>query len=285
MMTLKGPAHAKLNLTLDVTGQRPDGYHNLQMVMQEISLGDEVTLTLGTGQDWEMACTDGGLPTDNTNLAMKAARLFFDATGIDCGGLSVFLEKHTPSQAGMGGGSADGAAVLRLLQAHYENPLTEEQLFHLAEDTGADVPFTLLGGTALAEEKGQALTPLPAMPDCEIVLCKPDFSISTPALFRAIDSAVIAARPDTAGMLEALNRGDLSAVAARLYNVFTPLVQASHPEIGEIRDTMMSFGALGTEMTGSGPTVFGIFGDKNRARDCKKALKARYHDTYLTKPV
>ncbi len=285
MIHLSAAAHAKLNLSLDVLGRRPDGYHNLEMVMQEISLGDALELELGTGELWRMECSTGEIPCDDTNLCIKAARLFFEKTGIDCGGLTVRLTKYTPSCAGMGGGSADGAAVLRLLWEHYGHPISREELFRLAEETGSDVPFTLLGGTALAREKGQVLTVLPKLPMCHLVICKPDFPISTPALFRAIDDADIIARPDTQGMVAALKAEDLAGVAHRLSNVFAPVVAKDHPEIGEIRDVMLASGALGAEMTGSGPTVFGIFCDDTQAAACFGRLKARYHDTFLAHPV
>lgn len=285
MIHLSAAAHAKLNLSLDVLGRRPDGYHNLEMVMQEISLGDALELELGTGELWRMECSTGEIPCDDTNLCIKAARLFFEKTGIDCGGLTVHLTKYTPSCAGMGGGSADGAAVLRLLWEHYGHPISRDELFRLAEETGSDVPFTLLGGTALAREKGQVLTVLPKLPMCHLVICKPDFPISTPALFRAIDDADIIARPDTQGMVSALEAGDLAGVAHRLSNVFAPVVAKGHPEIGEIRDVMLASGALGAEMTGSGPTVFGIFCDDTQAAACFGRLKARYHDTFLAHPV
>ncbi len=285
MIHLSAAAHAKLNLSLDVLSRRPDGYHNLEMVMLEISLGDALELELGTGEPWRMECSTGEIPCDDTNLCIKAARLFFEKTGIDCGGLTVRLTKYTPSCAGMGGGSADGAAVLRLLWEHYGHPISRDELFRLAEETGSDVPFTLLGGTALAREKGQVLTVLPQLPMCHLVICKPDFPISTPALFRAIDDANIIARPDTQGMIAALEAGDLAGVAHRLSNVFTPVVAKDHPEIGEIRDVMLASGALGAEMTGSGPTVFGIFRDDTQAAACFGRLKARYHDTFLAHPV
>ncbi len=285
MIHLSAAAHAKLNLSLDVLSRRPDGYHNLEMVMLEISLGDALELELGTGEPWRMECSTGEIPCDDTNLCIKAARLFFEKTGIDCGGLTVRLTKYTPSCAGMGGGSADGAAVLRLLWEHYGHPISRDELFRLAEETGSDVPFTLLGGTALAREKGQVLTVLPQLPMCHLVICKPDFPISTPALFRAIDDADIIARPDTQGMVAALEAGDLAGVAHRLSNVFTPVVAKDHPEIGEIRDVMLASGALGAEMTGSGPTVFGIFRDDTQAAACFGRLKARYHDTFLAHPV
>ena len=285
MISLSAVAHAKLNLTLDVLRRRADGYHNLEMVMQEISLGDALELEIGTGKLWHMECSTGEIPCDDSNLCIKAARLFFEKTGIDCGGLTVRLTKYTPSCAGMGGGSADGAAVLRLLWEHYARPISRDALFELAEQTGSDVPFTLLGGTALAREKGQVLTVLPKLPMCHLVICKPDFPISTPALFRAIDDAEIVARPDTEGMIAALEQGDLAGAAQRLSNVVTPVVARDHPEIGMIRDVMLSSGALGAEMTGSGPTVFGIFRDQEQAAQCHTRLKAQYRDTFLAHPV
>jgi 4-diphosphocytidyl-2-C-methyl-D-erythritol kinase len=278
-------AHAKLNLTLDVVGRRPDGFHDLTMVMQEITLGDTLTLCLGTGGPWRMVTDAGDIPADDTNLAMKAARLFFQETGLDCGGLTVTLQKRTPVCAGMGGGSADGAAVLRLLYDHYGAPISQETLYRLAEETGSDVPFALFGGTALAQEKGQVLQRLPKLPFCHIVLCKPPFPVSTPELFRALDGEGRLETPDTQGMLVALEAGDLQGIAAHLGNVFQPVVSRSHREILEIRDTLLRCGALGACMTGSGPTVFGLFGDLAQAQGAYDTLKATYADTFLTEPV
>lgn len=285
MMVLKTTAHAKLNLTLDVIGMRPDGYHDLKMVMQEITLGDDITLTLNTGDGWHVTSQSGEIPYDEQNLAVKTAKLFFEAAGISVQGLTVDIQKNTPVMAGMGGGSADGAAVLRLLQTHYGNPLSENTLYRLAEKTGSDVPFALFGGTALAEEKGQVLSRLPSMPDCEIVLCKPPFPVSTPALFRAVDQENITQRPDTAAMLVALEAGRLADVAAALGNVFAPIIFREHPEMTEIRNTLLRYGALGAAMTGSGPTMFGLFSEKTAAEAAFFALKQNYTDTFLTKPV
>ena len=164
MIHLSAAAHAKLNLSLDVLGRRPDGYHNLEMVMQEISLGDALELELGTGELWRMECSTGEIPCDDTNLCIKAARLFFEKTGIDCGGLTVHLTKYTPSCAGMGGGSADGAAVLRLLWEHYGHPISRDELFRLAEETGSDVPFTLLGARPLPGKRGRCSRCCPSSP-------------------------------------------------------------------------------------------------------------------------
>lgn len=285
MITLKATAHAKLNLTLDVLGKRPDGYHDLCMIMQEIALGDEVMLTLDTGEAWRVTSESGEIPCDERNLAVKAAKLFLEAADIRIDGLTVNIHKRIPVMAGMGGGSADGAAVLRMLQAHFGSPLPEKKLYHLAEETGSDVPFALFGGTALAEEKGQVLRRLPAMPECEIVLCKPLFPVSTPALFRAVDQEVITARPHTAELVAALESGSLSGVAAALGNVFSPIIFREHPEMEEIQKCLLEHGALGAAMTGSGPTMFGLFSERSAAEAAYSGLKDRYPDTFLTKPV
>lgn len=285
MTVLKATAHAKLNLTLDVLGKRPDGYHNLRMVMQEIALGDEITLTLDTGEVWRVTSQSGDIPCDERNLAVKAAKLFFEASNIPKPGLTVDIQKRTPVMAGMGGGSADGAAVLRLLQTHYGKPLPEKTLYQLAEEIGSDVPFALFGGTALAEEKGQVLSRLPNLPDCEIVLCKPPFPVSTPELFRAVDQETITGRPDTERTLNALKQGSLSDVAAALGNVFAPIIFRQHPEMADIQSTLLTYGALGAAMTGSGPTMFGLFSDVTTAKAAYLALKPRYPDIFLTKPV
>lgn len=285
MTRLSMTAHAKLNLTLDVVGKRPDGFHDLCMVMQEISLGDEVTLTLGTGAPWRVISGSKEIPRDDSNLAIKAAKLFFDAAKLDCGGLTVEIQKKTPVCAGMGGGSADGAAVLRLLYEHYRRPLSEKRFYRLAERTGSDVPFALFGGTALAEEKGQVLTRLSPMPQCHIVLCKPPFPVSTPELFRAIDRERIEKRPDNGAMCGALAQGSLTAVAAQICNVFEPVVARQHPEIGAIKSVMLRNGALAACMTGSGPTVFGLFAEEAPARRACEVLGQEYVDTFLTKPV
>ena len=285
MTVLSAVANAKLNLTLDVVGKRPDGYHDLCMVMQEIDLGDRITLTLDTGKPWSVISQSGEIPCDDSNLAIKAAKLFFAESGMDPNGLTVEIEKITPVCAGMGGGSADGAAVLRLLYEHYGKPFPEAALYRIAEQVGSDVPFALFGGTALAEEKGQVLTRIAPMPQCYVVLCKPQFPISTPELFRAIDSEEILRRPDTAAMLAALEKGSVQDVANQLYNVFEPVVVRDHKELHEIRDILLDCGALNACMTGSGPTMFGLFDKFESANNAFSRLKQKYSDTFLTKPV
>jgi 4-diphosphocytidyl-2-C-methyl-D-erythritol kinase len=209
MTTLYEGAFAKLNLTLDVLGKREDGYHDLQSVMQTISIRDDVEIDVGTGKPWKLLCDKEGIPTDERNLAWKAAKVFFDAVKKDPDGLEIRITKRIPVEAGMGGGSADAAAVLRALNRHYDNPLSILALAELGAEVGSDVPFCVVCGTAMVEGRGERLRKLADMPDCVFVVCKPDFSSSTAELYRKIDETAIARRPDNRAMESALLEGDL----------------------------------------------------------------------------
>lgn len=279
-------ARAKLNLSLDVLGRRGDGYHDLRMVMQTVELADEITLT-ETVQDGIQVSTDlRYLPNDERNLAAVAFRAFQQATGWTGAGLSVQIKKHIPVCAGMGGGSSDAAAVLRALNEISGLNLPLTQLARIGERVGSDVPYCVLGATALAQGRGERLTILPPLPDCHIVICKPAFSVSTPELFGCIDCKKIRCRPDTEGIISALQTKNLHAVARRLYNVFEDvLTDRRGAEIAEIKGEMVSGGALGAAMSGTGPTVFGIFDDADRADRVFRLLKGQYSDTFLTRPV
>lgn len=180
MTTLYEGAFAKLNLTLDVLGKREDGYHDLKSVMQTISIRDDVEIDLGTGKPWTLECSAEGIPTDSSNLAWKAAEVFCSAMGKDPDGIAIRITKRIPSGAGLGGGSADAAAVLRALNKHYGSPLSVLALAELGAQVGSDVPFCVLCGTAMVEGRGERLRKLPNMPECVFVVCKPDFSVSTP---------------------------------------------------------------------------------------------------------
>ena len=187
MPTLTVEAPAKLNLTLDVLGRRADGYHDLNMVMQSVALSDTITLELGTGGPLSVRTNLGFLPNNEKNLAAAAALALQRETGRDAGGLSIAIHKRIPVCAGMGGGSSDAAAVLRALNGALETGLDPLELARLGEQVGSDVPYCVLGGTALAQGRGEVLTPLPSLPRCAVVVCKPSFSISTPELFRKVD--------------------------------------------------------------------------------------------------
>ena len=279
------PAYAKLNLTLDVLNRRQDGYHDMRMVMQSVSLCDTLTLRF-EGEGMKVRTASRFLPTDGKNLAARAALKFWETAGLQQEPLTIEIEKHIPVCAGTAGGSADAAAVLKALNARYGNPLDEVTLMAAGESIGSDVPFCLMGGTALAEGKGERLTALPPLPFCRIVMCKPGFSISTPELFGRISCGKIRCRPDTAGMMEALERGDLAGVARRMYNVFEDvLTDRQAGVIREVKGELIHRGALGAAMSGTGPTVFGLFDQKEAAEDAYQFLHSRYRDTFLVHPV
>ena len=286
MKELTIPAYAKINLTLDVLGKRPDGYHDLSMVMQSVSLADQVIIR-ETGEEGFTLRTDlGFLPGADKNIAAVAARAFARRTGADLNGLEIELQKHIPVCAGTAGGSSDGAAVLRGLNRWFSCGLSLRHLAEIGEEVGSDVPYCVLGCTALAEGRGEKLTCLPALPDCHIVLCKPGFSVSTPELFRRIDELKLRFHPDTAGVLAALEEGDLAGVSRRMFNVFEEALPAQRRAVvEEIKSTLLSCGALGACMSGTGPTVFGIFDDAEAARRVADELRQSYAETFLTKNV
>ena len=281
-------APAKINLTLEVLGRRADGYHELRMVMQTVSLCDTVTVELGE-PDGEIRLQvrggDPAIPTDARNLAWRAATRFFEATGLPRRAVFIDLEKRIPSAAGLAGGSADAAAVLRGLNALTGADLAPEALAALALPLGADLPYCVLGGTKLAQGIGERLTAMPSMPDCAILLCKPDFPSLTGQVYAAYDAAPVLRHAQTAALTEALARGALSDLAELCGNDLEPAVSAAHPEIAQIEETMLSHGALGAAMSGSGPTVYGIFPSAAAAQPAQAALAGRYEQVFLTEPV
>ena len=283
---MKVLAYAKLNLSLDVLSRREDGYHDLRMVMQAVELADELTLCRQDENGVRVRTNLHFLPNDGRNLAAVAADAFWEQSGCKAEGLFIEIKKHIPVCAGMGGGSSDAAAVLRALNELSGCHLSVEQLAKIGEKVGSDVPYCVMSGTALAEGRGEVLTPLPKLPDCHIVICKPPFPVSTPELFGAIDCRKIRCRPDTDGIISALHTGDLNGVARRMYNVFEDvLTDRRGGEIAEIKSELISQGALGAVMSGTGPTVFGLFDAEERAKAAYDSLKTRYADTFLTKPV
>ena len=285
MTTLYEGAFAKLNLTLDVLGKRPDGYHDIKSVMQAISLRDDIEIDIGTGKPWKLLCDKEDIPTDERNLAWKAAKLFFDTTGKDPQGLEIRITKRIPAEAGLGGGSADAAAVLRALNRHYGAPFSLPALAELGGQIGSDIPFCVLCGTAMAEGRGEMLRPLPNVPDCIFVVCKPDFSVSTPALYAKIDEKAIAQRPDHRAMESALLAGDLGAVAQNLCNVFDPIVTEEHLELNYIKSIFNSYGAVGYQMTGSGSAVYCIVENFEYAAVICTMLRENYPQVFIAKPI
>lgn len=285
MTTLYEGAFAKLNLTLDVLGMRDDGYHDLKSVMQTISVRDDVEIDIGTGKPWTLECSMEGIPCDERNLAWKAAKVFFDVTKIDPDGIAIRITKRIPSGAGMGGGSADAAAVLRALNRHYDNPFSIFALAELGAQVGSDVPFCVVCGTAMVEGRGERLRKLPDMPDCIFVICKPDFSVSTPELYKKIDQVAIPKRPDNKAMESALLAGDLGKVCENVFNVFDPVVTQDHLELNYIKSIFNSYGAAAFQMTGSGSAVFAIVQDFEFAAVICNMLRENYPNVFIAKPV
>ena len=285
METLYEGAYAKLNLTLDVLDKREDGYHDLQSVMQTISIRDDVEIDVGTGKPWEILCTDETIPTDERNLAWKAAKVYCDTIHKDPNGLQIRIHKRIPVGAGMGGGSADAAAVLRALNRHYGEPLSIFALAELGAQVGSDVPFCVLCGTAMVEGRGEKIRKLPDMPDCIFVVVKPQFSVSTPELYERIDHCDIAKRPDNKTMESALLAGDLLKVSQNLCNVFDPIVTEEHLEMNYIKSLLHQYGAVSYQMTGTGSAVFAVVSEFEVAAVICNMLKENYPDIFIAKPV
>ena len=283
--TLSVPACAKLNLTLDILGKRPDGYHEMKMVMQTISLHDDVVLTLTDGKDITCRVADAALPCDERNLAVRAAKAFCEAVNYS-GGIDIALTKRIPSEAGMAGGSADAAAVLRALRDLVSPALTDEHLEQIGAAVGSDVPFCIRGGTQLAEGRGEVLTVLPPAPKCFAAVCKPDFPISTPALFARVDGVTLSDRPDTDAMLSAIEGGNADALCKNVSNVFEQaLPEAQRQRIEEIKRALTEHGALCAAMTGSGSAVFGLFREEDACQSACRALQSERIMTFCTEFV
>lgn len=278
-------AYAKLNISLDIVGKRPDGYHDMVMVMQSVSLCDELCIRLNDTGELSAVSDLHFIPNDERNLAVRAARQFLDAAGEPGQGVEISMKKRIPVGAGMAGGSADAAAVLRSMNRLYGGRFSTAELEEIAAGIGSDVAFCVAGGTALAQGRGELLTRLPDMPECYFAICKPGFSISTPELFRSIDSAPLRHHPDTAGILESLDRGELEGICRRLYNVFEDVSDRRIKTVGEIKSRLLDCGAAGAVMTGTGSAVFGIFTDAATARKAQSALLREYRFCCVAEPV
>ena len=284
-VTLREGAFAKINLTLDVLGKRPDGYHDIQSVMQTISIRDDVEVEVGTAKPWTLSCDKEDVPQDSSNLAWKAAEMFCRAAKRDPEGVAIRITKRIPTQAGLGGGSADAAAVLRALNRHYVYPFSVYALAELGAEVGSDVPFCTLGGTVLCQGRGERLRKLPDLPETLFVVCKPDFPVSTPELYRRLDETAIARRPDHTAMEAAIVQGDVGAIAGQLCNVFEPVVTEKHLELNYIKSLMNSYGALGFAMSGSGPSVYAIAPSFEYAAVICTMLKDNYPQVFIAKTV
>ena len=272
MRELKLKAKAKINLGLDVVRKREDGYHEVRMIMQMINLYDKITLRKKTEPGITVTANLSYLPVNEDNLVYRAAKLLMDEFQVD-GGLEIELQKYIPVAAGMAGGSTDAAAVMVGVNRIFQLGLNKKQLMERGVKIGADVPFCIMRGTALAEGIGEELTPLPAMPHCSLVIAKPKIHVSTKFVYGNLKVGELSEHPDIDGQVQALRENNLEQLVTRMGNVLETVTIPAYPVIDEIKHTMMKYGAMGAMMSGSGPTVFGIFEKEDKAQEVCRLLK------------
>lgn len=282
-LTLSAPA--KINLTLDVVGKREDNYHLIRTVMQTVTLSDTVTVTQVDEPGIFLRLSDKNLPTDRRNTAYAAAKAFWNALpeAKRVGGIDIYIDKKIPQQAGLAGGSADAAAVLRGLNRLWDDPFSIDALCAFAVSIGADVPFCVRGGSALATGIGEVLEPVKSLSDeLFVVICKPTVSVSTAEAYAAVDAYEGTALSDEVGLLAALEAEDAAAVGERLFNVFEDVLKL--PEVEAICTKMREFAPLGCRMSGSGSAVYALFQNETAARDCREALRD-FGTVFLCRPL
>lgn len=264
MSELKLKARAKINLSLDVLGKREDGYHELRMVMQTIGLCDEVVLSQAETDGVFVSTNRPELPTDERNLVYRAARLLREEFRLP-GGIQIHLEKQIPMAAGLAGGSTDAAAVLKGINELYGLDLSAEALCQRGVKLGADIPYCIMGGTALAEGIGERLTRLPKAPQCSVLLAKPRIDVSTAFVYGHLRADEIQVHPDIDGQIASICNGDFSGMIEKMGNVLETVTIPAYPVVREIKEEMLELGAAGAMMSGSGPTVFGLFDNREKA--------------------
>lgn len=274
MNRLELNAYAKVNLGLDVLRRREDGYHELRMIMQTVDLYDTLTLEKTEEEGIAMTCNIDGLPCDESNLVYKSAKLMFEEYNLP-GGISMHLEKRIPMAAGMAGGSTDAAAVFNGMNELYDLNESKERLCELGVKIGADVPYCIVGGTALSEGIGELLTMLPNVPDCVVLIAKPDFDVSTKYVFENLHANSLTYHPDIDAMADAIRAGDLAGVVKVMDNVLETVTEAKYTEITDIKNVMKEHGAMRAMMSGSGPTVFGLYEEVKDAKAAAKVIRER----------
>ncbi|NLL03380.1 MAG: 4-(cytidine 5'-diphospho)-2-C-methyl-D-erythritol kinase [Clostridiales bacterium] len=276
-------AAAKINLMLDILGKTENGYHSLYMIMQSVSIYDTITVDKTNSGEITLSCSNSSVPCNSSNIAVKAAKLFFKSTNCKNSGIHIDIQKRIPLEAGLAGGSADAAAVIVALDRIFDTSLSIKQLSEIGLQVGADVPFCMQGGTMLALDIGGVLAPLPDMPECFLVLAKPDQGISTAQAYADFDNFKDCRHLDRQGMLRAVVTQDLNRICLSMGNVFEQVIEVL--ERVEIKRVMREHNSIGHCMSGSGPTVFGVFANENDAKSCAKELKKSIKDVFVCKPV
>ena len=283
---MKLKAFAKINLGLDVVRKREDGYHEVKMIMQTVGIFDCLELLEEEEPGIRVSTNLHFLPKDENNLVYKAAKLLMEEKNVKKG-LSIHLDKHIPVAAGMAGGSSDAAAVFVGVNKLFHLGFTMKELMERAVKIGADVPYCIMRGTALSEGIGEILTPLSPMPDCHILVAKPPINVSTKFVYENLRVQELPSHPDIDGMTEAIRDGNLYGITERMGNVLETVTEKNYPVISELKTYMKEHGALGALMSGSGPTVFGIFDDEKYAKEAYAGLRKEEmaRQVFLTSPI
>ena len=271
---------AKINLILDIVGVREDGYHNLKSIMQSVNLSDIVIVDKTDG-GIKITTNKKGLPTNNKNIAYKACEAFYSALG-KSGGAKILIHKNIPVSAGLAGGSGNAAAVLAGLNMLYKNPFSDDEILKIASTLGADVPYCLSGGTKLTEGIGDIMTDIPSMPKCYVVLSTPPISVSTPWAYTEYDKCEKTIFPDTDGMINAIKNNNYDEICKHLSNVFEDVTLKEYSVIKAIKEQLLESGADASLMSGSGPTVFGLFSEYKKAKAAHDNLCKTFKDTFIT---
>lgn len=277
-------APAKINLMLDVLRKRPDGFHEVEMIMTMVDLADRLELSELKRDTIIISSQAGYIPLDEKNLAFQAARLLKERCGISKG-VHIHLDKHIPVAAGLAGGSSDAAAALRGLNRLWRLSLTDAELQVLGAELGSDIPFCVTGGTALATGRGEKLEPIASMPQCWVVLAKPPINVSTAEVYGRLRADRIAVHPSAKAMREAVEAGDFAAVCSRLGNVLEEVTLKLHPEVLRLKEAMVSLGADGVLMSGSGPTVFGLVSKQSKVARIYNGLRGFCNEVYAVRSL
>ena len=280
---MKIKANAKINIALDVVGKREDGYHLLKMIMQTVDLYDVIEITK-IDSDIKLICNKPYVPIDERNLAYKAAKLFKETYNIE-DGVSINLIKNIPVSAGMAGGSTDAAGVLKLMNRIFNINASDEELRALGLKLGADVPYCINGGTALCEGIGEKITQLKPFNDKIVVIVKPPFGVSTKEVYKDFDLSKVIFHPRTEDIIRAMENDDIHFVSNNMKNLLENVTLRKHRVILNIKESMRSYDALGTMMSGSGPTVFAFFDDMLKAQICYDEMKKKYKDVFLSRTI
>lgn len=277
-------AYAKINIALDVVGKREDGYHLLKMIMQTVDLYDVIEIIKISSDDIKLICNKPYVPTDERNLAYKAANLFKQTYNIN-EGVSINLIKNIPVSAGMAGGSTDAAAVLKLMNRLFNINATDEELRILGLKLGADVPYCINGGTALCEGIGEKITQLKPFKNKIVVIVKPPFGVSTKDVYKSFDLSKVIYHPRVDEIIKAMNNDDIHFVANNMKNLLENVTLRKHRVISNIKEEFRSLDAIGTMMSGSGPTVFALFDDMLKAQKCYDEMKKKYKDVFISRTI